>query len=660
MAIECILQEATMKRILTILILLTLIGSALANTYTLQSPNKQIEVTINTKNQITYSVAMDGTTLLEPSPIGMTVDENQVFGKDVVILDVDKKTIKETIHPVVQEKRKEVVDHCNELRLQMVGCALIFRAYDDGVAYRFVTEMEGDLTVRDELAEFRFPGDPDVLLPQESNFFTSQEKNFATMKIAEANGQLAYLPIIVTLESGQRIALTEVHLEDYAGMFVRAGLDGKTSIKGVFPKYPKKEEKRNDRSMPVTEREDFISRSEGKRMFPWRLFVIPRNDGDLIESDIVYRLAPPCRLKDTEWIRPGKVAWDWWNAMLMFDVDFESGVNTETYLHYIDFASEHGIEYVILDEGWSDPADLFKRVPDMDVDAIFAHGREKGVRIIPWVVWLTLDRQMDEALQMFEDLDAAGIKVDFMDRDDQKVVNWYWKVAEKAAEHHLLVDFHGAYKPTGLRRAYPNVLTREGIQGMEYVKWSDTVTPEHTTTIPFTRMLAGPMDFTPGATRNVKKDNFHAVFDQPMSMGTRCHQMAMFVVFESPLQMLCDSPSQYAREPVMMSFLGPVPTVWDETLVLEAKVGDFVLVARLSGQEWWLGAMTDWTERELEADLNFLDSGEYNARIFQDGPNAHRAGRDFKEIHLEVTKEDVLKIKMAPGGGWAARIVPEK
>ncbi|NQT27262.1 glycoside hydrolase family 97 protein, partial [candidate division KSB1 bacterium] len=609
--------------------------------------------------QLTYSISLNGTTILEPSPIGMIVNADQSLGKDVQVLKAKTRSVKDKIHPVVQEKRKTVLDHCNELRLQIEGdYTILFRAYDDGVAYRFITEMKQPLTVQDDLAAFKFPGNPDILLPMESDFFSSQEKNFATMKLAEAEGQLAYLPVIITLENGQRIALTEVHLEDYAGMFIHAGVDGKAIIKGVFPKYPKTEKQRRDRALPITEREEYIAKTNGSRMFPWRLLVIPEADKNLIESDIVYRLAPPLRLKDTDWIQPGKVAWDWWNAMLMFDVDFESGVNTETYLHYIDFASEHDIEYVILDEGWSDPADLFKRVPNMDLDALFAHAKENNVRIIPWVVWLTLDRQMDEALQMFEDLGAAGIKVDFMDRDDQKIVNWYWKVAKKAAEHHLLVDFHGAYKPTGLRRAYPNVITREGVQGLEYVKWSKTVTPEHTVTIPFTRMLAGPMDFTPGATRNVKQENFNSVHEQPMSMGTRCHQMAMFVVFESPLQMLCDSPSQYAQEPEMMSFLGPVPSVWDETIVLDAKLTDYVLVARQSGDEWWLGAMTDWTGRKLKANLDFLGKGKFKAQIFQDGANAHRAGRDFKEIQMDVTKDNILKIKMAPGGGWAARIVP--
>jgi len=641
------------------IIILCLAGLSIAAPYTLQSPNQKIQISIETAEQLTYSISLNGTTILEPSPIGMIVNADQSLGKDVQVLKAKTRSIKDKIHPVVQEKRKTVLDHCNELRLQIEGdYTILFRAYDDGVAYRFITEMKQPLTVQDDLAAFKFPGNPDILLPMESDFFSSQEKNFVTLKLTEAEGQLAYLPIIVTLENGQRLALTEVHLEDYAGMFIHAGVDGKAIIKGVFPKYPKTEEQRRDRGLPVTEREDYIAKTSGDHLFPWRLLVIPEADKDLIESDIVYRLAPPLRLKDTEWIRPGKVAWDWWNAMLMFDVDFESGVNTETYLHYIDFASEHGIEYVILDEGWSDPADLFKRVPNMDLDALFAHAKEKNVRIIPWVVWLTLDRQMDEALQMFEDMGAAGIKVDFMDRDDQKIVNWYWKVAEKAAEHHLLVDFHGAYKPTGLRRAYPNVITREGVQGLEYVKWSNTVTPEHTVTIPFTRMLAGPMDFTPGATRNVKRENFNPVHEQPMSMGTRCHQMAMFVVFESPLQMLCDSPSQYANEPEMMSFLGPVPSVWDETIVLDAKITDYVLVARQSGEEWWLGAMTDWTGRELEANLDFLGKGKFKAQIFQDGANAHRAGRDFKELQMDVTKDDILKIKMAPGGGWAARIVP--
>jgi alpha-glucosidase len=386
------------------------------------------------------------------------------------------------------------------------------------------------------------------------------------------------------------------------------------------------------------------------------VLVIAEDDGDLIESEMVYKLSPENRIKDPSWIRPGKVAWDWWNANNIFGVDFRAGINTETYKYYIDFASRYGIEYIILDEGWSDTTDLFQVNPDIDLDELLEHARRKNVGVILWVVWKTLDDQLDEALDRFAEWGIKGIKVDFMQRDDQWMVNYYWKVAEAAARRKLLVDFHGSYKPAGLRRAYPNVLTREGVRGLEHVKWSEHPTPEHNLLLPFIRMLAGPMDYTPGAMINAQKNNFNAVFTRPMSLGTRCHQLAMYVVFESPLQMLADSPSHYLREEACVGFLAVVPTVWDETRVLDAKVGDYVLIARKSGEEWYVGAMTDWSPRELTMDLSFLPEGDFTMEFFQDGPNADRYASDFEQGRKAVSRDSKIRIRLAPGGGWAARI----
>jgi len=411
-----------------------------------------------------------------------------------------------------------------------------------------------------------------------------------------------------------------------------------------------------DRTLKVLETAGIIAETDGTRFFPWRVCVIAAEDRELVESDMVFRLAPALKLEDTSWIRPGKVVWDWWNALNLYGVDFEAGINTQTYKHYIDFASEHGIEYVILDEGWSDTTDLLKISSDIDLEKLIDFANKKDVGIILWCVWITLDKQLHEALDAFKKWGVKGIKVDFMDRDDQKVVNYYWRVAEEAAKRQLLVNFHGAYKPTGLRRAYPNVLTREGVLGLEYSKWSSRITPGHDLLIPFIRMLAGPMDFTPGAMINAQKTQFHAVFNRPMSQGTRVHQLAMYVVYESPLQMLCDSPSNYRREPEMMDFISAVPTVWDETIVLDAKVGDYILIARKRGEEWYVGAMTNWDSRKLIVNFDFLGDWTYSADIFQDGPNASRIASDYKRISKELKKTDSIEIELAPGGGWAARI----
>jgi alpha-glucosidase len=382
------------------------------------------------------------------------------------------------------------------------------------------------------------------------------------------------------------------------------------------------------------------------------VFVVAEEDGDLVETTMVYRLAPPLAIDDPSWIRPGKVAWDWWNALNLFGVEFEAGLNTETYRYFIDFAADHGIEYVILDEGWSWPDDLWDMNPDIDLEALRAHAAARGVRLILWVVWKALDDRFEEALDRFAEWGIAGIKVDFMQRDDQPMVDYYWRVAEGAAEHQLLVDFHGAYKPAGLRRAYPNVLTREGVRGLEWVKWSEYPNPEHDVTLPFTRMLAGPMDYTPGAMLNVQERQFHAVFDRPMSMGTRVHQLAMYVVYESPLQMLADSPSHYLGEPECLAFLSDVPTVWDETRVLTGQAGDWIAIARRRGAVWYVGAMTDWEARDLELDLSFLGEGTWTATIHEDGPNAHRTATDHRHAERQVVAGEPLTVHLAPGGGW--------
>jgi len=466
---------------------------------------------------------------------------------------------------------------------------------------------------------------------------------------------LRYAPCHSSAAGGPKVAVTEVDLYDYPGMWL-TGSDDQPALDAKFAPYPVKETKTRDRKLEVTETADYIADTEGKRAFPWRLLVIAEKDGDLVETDIVFRLSPEQQLQDTSWLKPGKIAWDWWNALNVTGVDFKSGVNTESYKHYIDFAAENGIEYIILDEGWSPTEDLLKEVPDVNVPELVAYGDKKGVRLILWCVWLAVDKQLEEAFQLFHTWGIAGAKIDFMDRDDQKMVDYYWRVTREAARYKLLVDYHGAYKPTGLRRAWPNLMTREGVIGLEYNKWSEKSSPENALCIPFIRMLAGPMDYTPGAMRNAQKANFKPIFERPMSQGTRCHQLAMYVVYESPLQMLSDTPSNYRRYPDILNFIAAVPTIWDETKVLSAKAGDYIIVARQSGNDWYMGAMTDWTARTLTVDFLFLEDDVYNGQIFQDGLNADRHAEDYKFTECKISKSDQMQIKLAPGGGWAAKI----
>jgi alpha-glucosidase len=415
---------------------------------------------------------------------------------------------------------------------------------------------------------------------------------------------------------------------------------------------------KGDRDVLVTSADNFLARTAGTRTFPWRVFMIARTDGELLNNHLVYLLNRETTA-DYSWVTPGKIAWDWWNALNIDGVDFKSGVNTATYKYYIDFAARYGLQYIILDEGWSPTMDITHSVEAINMPELAAYAKEKNVGIILWVVWATLDRQMAKAMDIYAGWGVKGIKVDFMQRDDQKMVNFYERTAREGAKRHLLVDFHGAYKPTGMERMYPNVITREGVYGMEQSKWDTTksIGPEHNVTLPFIRNAVGPMDYTPGAMLNAQKDSWRPIFERPMSLGTRCHQLAMYVVFTSPLQMLSDVPSNYYREPVCMEFLKQVPSVWTETKVLNAKTGDFVAIARKAATgEWYIGAMTDWTARDFNLDLSFLGNGNYTMDLWQDGINADRNANDFAKKTVEISGNVKQAIHLAPGGGWVAII----
>lgn len=626
------------------------------DSHELLSPDQNIKLKIEIGEKIHYSVFYKSREILRASPISMTLRNQGVLGHNPVLEDASQMSENQRIHPVVPVKNTTIKDSFNQLILKFKkGYSLIFRVYNDGLAYRYQTSFDQDIEILSEEVAFHFDGDHHVYFPKEESFFTHQERIYKYLPLSQISEyEMCYTPALVDIQDGPKVAITEADLEDYAGLYLQGG-DGPV-LKGIFPAAALKERQTRDRDVRIVQRANHIARTPGQRTFPWRVLVIAGEDKDLIESEMVYKLAKPLQLEDTSWIKPGKVAWDWWNANNVYGVDFRAGINTKTYKYYIDFASEHGIEYVILDEGWYVLADLLNINPEMDIEEITQYAENKNVGIILWVVWKTLEDQLEEALDQFERWGIKGIKVDFMQRDDQWMVNYYHRIAKEAAHRHLIVDFHGAYKPTGLRRAYPNVLTREGVLGLEHNKWSKNVTPEHDLTLPFIRMLAGPMDYTPGAMNNAQKSNFRAIFARPMSMGTRCHQLAMYVVYESPLQMLADSPSNYLKEKDCLAFLSKVPSVWDETRVLEARVADYVVIARRTGPIWYLAAMTDWSPRESSIDLDFLEDGDHEAEIFKDGINAGRLGNDYKKQVAQVTRQNTLKIKMAPGGGWVARI----
>jgi alpha-glucosidase len=646
-----------MKNYVLLLMMIPMISVLNAKEYSVKSPSGELTVKVSVGDVIQYAVSLNGKEIITPSPISMTL-ENEVFGKNAKVRRDRVISVKEEIIPVVARKNKVVPDVYNQLTLSFQDYNLHFRAYDEGVAYRWEITRKGPVKVINEQATFTFPDDHQVWFPEEESMFSHQERSYLDVKLSEITPQrFASTGLLVDCGNNVKVYISESDLvTDYAGMFLKGSDENPYRLEGKYAGVVLEEKQRNDRDVAPVKHAGYIAELQGPKSFPWRAMIISREDKQLVESEMIYKLAPANVLENTDWIKPGKVAWDWWNALNVYNVDFKSGVNNDTYKYYIDFASEYGLEYIILDEGWYHLNDIMHVVDDIDVQELVDYGKKKNVGVILWVVWKALDDKLTEALDQFEKWGVKGIKIDFMQRDDQWMVNFYEKIARECAARQMLVDYHGAYKPAGLERKYPNVISFEGLKGLENCKWSDQPDPELNVTLPFIRMVAGPMDFTPGAMINATKENFRSVFEAPMAPGTRCHQLAMYVVFESPLQMLADNPSNYYREPEAMEFLKKVPTVWDETRVLDGKVGDYILIARRSGDKWYLGAMTDWSPREIELNLNFLGTGNYSMQTWKDGVNAHRHASDFENEDLQVSGNSAMKIQLAPGGGWAAII----
>jgi len=626
--------------------------------YKVSSPDGNIAVTVTVDKHISWVAAYKGEQILSSSRTAIILSDGRIPVENESVRKPLTGKVNEIITPVVAHKRSSINDNYNYLTLTFrSGFGITFRIYNDGFAYRFESDIKDSLVIKNEISELSFPEGTVCWFPYESGFMSHNENTFVYSLLDSINAKhLASLPVLFKPKD-VNVLITESSIEEYPGMWLRGAGGGR--LTGVWPQYPAEERLIGDRNLRVTKTEDYIARVAGERTYPWRVFIISKEDGGLIESDMVFRLAAPNRLKDTDWIKPGKVAWDWWNANNLYGVDFRAGINNQTYKYYIDFASKNKLEYVILDEGWYRRGNVLDVVPGLDIPELCRYASERNVGIILWVVFKALDDKLDEALSKFEEWGVKGVKVDFMQRDDQKMVRFYYKIARKTAEHKMLVDFHGSYKPDGFIRTYPNAITREGVKGMEHSKWSKDVNPEHDVTIPFTRMVAGPMDYTPGAMVNMEKENFQPIYSRPTSQGTRVHQMAMYVIFESPLQMLSDSPSNYEREKECADFIARVPVVWDDIKVLQAKTGDYILLARKSGRNWFVGGMTDWNARELELDLSFLEPGQYVMEIFQDGVNADRYASDYKHIVLEIDRGVKNKIYMAPGGGWVAKISPK-
>ncbi|WP_455657610.1 glycoside hydrolase family 97 protein [Phocaeicola sp.] len=634
-------------------LLLASSAAMFAENYTVKSPDERILVNVETGATTTYSVTFNGKTILNPSPLSMTFDNGVVIGRNMKVKDVQHRTEDQMLTPVVRQKSDKIRDHYNEMVLNADQYKLYFRVYNDGLAYRFHTDFADSLKVISEEVDYCFPEDYNTLFPEERTILSAQQPLFKPMKLSEiGTDRFCSTPVLIKVDDQVRIFISESDLESYPGMFLKK--QGKYELAGKFAAYSLEEEKTDDRQIFPTKRADYIARVSGTRNYPWRAMIVAENDANLVTNQLIYKLAPESQ-GDFSWVKPGKIAWDWYNALILTGVDFKCGVNNDTYKYYIDFASKYGIEYVVLDDGWSEAWDVTKTVPEINMEELVAYGKKKNVDLILWVSWAPFREKLDEAFDLFSKWGIKGIKMDFMNRDDQAMVDFYYTVARKAAEHKMLVDFHGAYKPTGWLRTFPNVLSSEGVAGLENHKWGSFVTPEHNVTLPFTRMVAGPMDYTPGAMINFHEKDHKVWFNLPASVGTRCHQLGMYVVYESPLQMLADSPSNYYREEKCMDFLSQVPVVWDETRVLKASVGEYIVVARRSGNTWFIGGMVGKKGQKFDITLDFI-KGNKTLTCWEDGVNVDLQAQDFACRTKKVKQGDTITISMYDGGGYVAII----
>lgn len=646
-----------MRRIVIVMIGVLWANAMAAKSFELKSPSGEVSVTVDIGEQIRYSVYGGGKPLLTDSSLALCLREG-TLGDKPHLTGHKASPVNRTFRPIVAFKFEEIRDRCNMLRLDFRGgWAVEFRAYDDGMAYRFVTALGHDIEVLSEKVAIRFPNDYTAVVQQPGGFKTAYEEPYS---LIETNGwkpgdPMSVLPVLIDTRQGYKLLLSESALSDYPCMFLEG--DGANGMKGTFPKVPLAYEESGDRSMRILQEADYIARTKGTQAFPWRYFVIAKDDGQLIENTMTARLAEQQAIADASWIEPGQVSWEFWNAASPYgpDVDFVAGFNTATYKYYIDFAAEYGIPYIIMDEGWArSTRDPYTPNPAVDVHELIRYGREKGVGIILWMTWLVVENHFE----MFEELSkwgVKGVKIDFMDRSDQWMVNYYERVAAEAARHKMVVAFHGSFKPAGLEYKYPNVLAYEGVRGMENM---GGCTPANSVWFPFIRNAVGPMDYTPGAMLSMQPESYCGNRPNAASIGTRAYQMALFVLFETGLQMLADNPTLYYRNDECTRFISRVPVTWDETRALKAVAGKFAVVAKRKGDKWYVGAINGSNEGiELEIPLDFLTPGKnYTMTGFEDGINAFRQAMDYRKTQRRVDSTGKATLKIARNGGWAAVI----
>ena len=656
------------KLCLAILSLLLLIGNASfaakEKKYVLSSPDGTLKVEISAGNELAYQVMHGNDTILSHSNIGLVLENGTIVGKTPRITGERRRKIKDNIESPFY-RFKEFVATGNELDLKLKGgFGIIFRAYNEGVAYRFYTTQSSDIIIKEEQAEFNFKEDYTAYLPYTTNdkkpMAMAYQNVYDITPLSKAQPKLAFLP--VTVDCGSvKLTLLESDLEAYPGMFVQSQ-QGKYGLKGVFAPYPAKTDFYPWRKQEyVTETTDFISRSRGSRSYPWRVLAITEKDTDMPVNNLVYALASPNRIGDTSWIKTGKVAWDWWNDWNLKGVPFKAGINMDTYKYYIDFASRNGLEFIVLDEGWYAPksGDMLTVIPELDLPELIAYGKSKGVEIVLWTVFNVLDSQLEAACKKYADMGIKGFKVDFLDRDDQTAVEMVYRIAEMTARYKLTLDLHGIYKPTGINRTYPHIINFESVFGMEEVKWTDIKNnmPLYDVTFPYIRMMVGPVDYTPGAMRNATKADWRAMYYTPASMGTRCHQLAAYIVHDSPFTMLCDAPTNYLNEQECVDFIASLPVEVDSTFIASGELGKYIVTVRKKDVNWYIGGMTNWDERDVQLDFSFLPEGmSYTAVLFKDGVNANKQAEDYRKETIRIDKDSRLTLHLASGGGFAMKL----
>ena len=655
-----------MKKILITLLALPLIAlqSVDAKVYTVKSPSGVLEVAVDVAEKTTYTLSVNGEQVLAPSRIAMELECGAVLGDNMRVRKT--ATGSKSEHIVAPMYRQAEFDATyNYLTItSRDGYSIEFRAYDDGVAYRFVTAKNEELTVKNEVVEFNFPEDYNLVIPyadkRNDPYYSSFESQYTLEKTSDVKShvdRLAFMPVMVDAGKSGKLLLTESDVEDYPGLFVTFA-EEKIGLKAFPTPRPSEWKITGSGSKRPTAYAEIVAITKGERTFPWRVVGYAADDTQLPVNNMVYQLAAPSRVEDTSWIKGGKSTWDWWNGVRLYGVDFRAGINTETYKYHIDFAAKYGIEYVMLDDGWYPfhERNLLKPYESMNIPELVKYAEERGVKLLLWAVGQTLLEQVEEACEHYLKMGIAGFKVDFFDAQDQLLVQDIYRLAEVTAKHKLLIDFHGMYNPTGLSRTYPNVINYEGVFGLEQMKWTDrdrADMPLNDVLIPYIRMAAGPMDYTQGAMLNAAKGDFRSIDKRPMSQGTRAHQVAMYVVYDAPFSMLCDTPSNYLREEETTRYIASIPTVFETSKVISGKVGEHIVMARQKDGVWYVGGLTSWVARDVEVDFSFLGEGEWEVALFRDGINADLTGLDYKTETLSVKSADKHQIHMAPGGGFA-------